>query len=237
MTKKTLPSTIRGLDVLDQFRVDPLKIAEWVVNQRIQAVGVLDDPRKRNPMEITAVEIGDEIVQKAVLILRKEIQLLLKSRTDLIHRVNGQSGVSFDLIDQIPAIEKDIEDILSFFVFNRVEFETLHLSEEPPSAESQEASDRTAQTGKKPSTSHKPVPHKKNEITPSKEDKDIEAYNLYCEYKEKQYHDYLKRTAETLYPGRKFNDQLKKQTQRMVEAGKALVEKQSMPLKSKKLIF
>ena len=55
---------------------------------------------------------------------------MLKSRNNLLHRVNTGGGADFELIDQIDEIKKTIRDAMSFFVFERDDFERLLLTED-----------------------------------------------------------------------------------------------------------
>jgi hypothetical protein len=123
-------NSIRVLDVLDHYHVDPIKIAEWITNQRIKIIGIIDDTGKTRPKEVTASEVDNIKYKEAIHALTQDIRLILKSRSDLLRRVNAGGGASFELIDQIDEIEEIIRNSISYFVFEKSDFERLLLTED-----------------------------------------------------------------------------------------------------------
>jgi hypothetical protein len=113
---------------LDHFHIDPIKIAEWIIDQRIKILGIFDDPGKSIPKEVTSSEVGESKLSQAIDMLRRELRLCLKARSDLIHRVDAGSGASFDLVDQIDEFENKILSLIGFFIFDKDDFERVFLA-------------------------------------------------------------------------------------------------------------
>lgn len=149
---------ISGKDLLDTYAFDPIQIAEWVEKQQLEIIGI-DDPNLRLRMITTAEldpevkqniirskiikfsELNPEVKQKIVKKIIDPLKMLLLSRQSLIKR----NMEYIECLDQMKAIEHDIEDVIRHCAFDHDQFYLIASNSQLPSAE------------KDPSTVEKPI--------------------------------------------------------------------------------
>lgn len=124
----TNTTTIPASDLFEHYFCDPIGVAEWIVDQRLKIVGILDDLSKTKSKKWFFSELEEAKSQAFDQQITRELQVLLRSRSNLVKKVNEGSGASFELIDQIPEIEDKIRSVLSIVIFNRNNFEELFQS-------------------------------------------------------------------------------------------------------------